>query len=1411
MPPPEKYWKTISPSLFPWEQEALDFVFERFPAQDNYRAWANFEFIADDGSINEVDLLVVCPQGVFLVEIKSNPGTLSGDTMNWTWEHEGKRKTRENPRLLANRKCKRLKSLLARQNAFKNQSVPYFEPLIFVSHSDAKNQLSAVAASNVALRDIAAKGGSPERPGVMAALQRRVCPGLKQFTSSPVNRPMIRALSRAMDQAGIRPSQSARRVGDFMLDQLVFDSPTGAYQDWTAKHVSIESTKRFARIYMVARQSTAAEKKIITEAAHREFRLLELLDHPGILKADPPTESDHGPVLFFRRSPDFLPLDQFLKNEGTALTVHDRLDILRQITEIIQYAHGKKVLHRSLSPRSILIRRDGPTKLVVQIFNWQTGGRLPSSTGSGTMQLSNTLHAGQLVEDTSLVYLAPEAFVGGADGGGEMDVFSLGALTYLLFTGRPPAESIAELQQKLRSSLSNGLNVREAMDGAVDTLDDLVKSSANGVASDRWPVADFLAGLDCIEEELTRPDEEEKANPLEAKKGDRLAGGFVVEKSLGSGAVSKTYVVNLGDSQWVLKVARDSKYNQRIQREFEILEKLKDLQFREVVKPHAVHHFDELVGFTMESAGEETLARRITREGPLDLTLLQRFGDDLLRTVRDLDEHGITHRDIKPDNIGVRVPGKKEQKLCLFDFSLSNTSPEDIKVGTAAYLDPFISERKVKRWDVSSELFSAAMTLHEMATGLLPSWGDGKSDPAAIADEVSIRPELFDPDLRERFSAFFNQALRRDFSQRFDNPSAMLDAWNHVFVAVDKPKTDHDEDATTQIPDNVTAGTQLVLLGLSTRLLNTLDRLNLVTVADLIAVNIRRIQRLPGVGNKTRRELGRLVWELRRRLPELEIDPAKAIADLENDSTTATPDAVASVDVIAKQVAIIGRGTDRVAEQEMLQRFLGWQLPEGVSPLDWTSQSDIAPALGVTRQRIGQVVTQARLRWTKFPAVTGLRDSIYELLCSVGGVAVHREMIDSILAARGSSFDDAQRTQMASVVVRAAIETERHQKEPRFQEFRSDGHIYIAVAPELKAFAQKLGSAADELAAQDPLPSPPSVITALRAIPVPDLPEQVAPMSDNRLCQLGAAASKRAALSSRREIYPVDLAPERSLTLAQNAFFGGLLTVAELRSRIAARYSQAAPLPDRPELDKLITSLGIELTWNPAAADGQGAYEIPGVEKGTGDYTSETLTERYQTRLSAARPGDVSPQIAEARNLEGKLTHAAKHGAFLTLAVPPGLLKRAEEELSDRFPVEICDLDAVFLSQMKQEAQRGGADWQIVLQADAAAPDSLAWKNLNVLIDRCIPALKTAMRSPQKTKLLINPGLLARYDRMNVLAELAGEVGRTDGVQGIWVLLPASDQNPLPTLNQRAIPMVTGNAAQHVRLNDAWLSNKHRG
>jgi len=1428
MPQPEKQWKTVTRSQFPWEQEALDFIYEQFPAQDNYRAWANFEFVADDGSINEVDLLVACPQGVFLIEIKSRPGDLSGDSRDWNWDHEGRRKTDENPVLLTNRKCKRLKSLLGRQKAFKKEGMPFIEPMVFVSHPGVVCHLSGNAAHYVRLRD------TEDRPGIMGAIRRRECPGLKHFEHQVVNRPRIKALAQAMDQAGIRPSQKSRRVGDFMLEELVFDSPLGIYQDWTAKHATLNSTRRVARLYMVSRQATEQEREITNKAALREFQILERLDHPGILKADPPTECEYGPVLFLREPPNSVRLDHFLSEEGDSLAVDLRLDILRQIGEIIAYAHGRKIVHRSLSPQSVLVRRDESGRPVVQVFNWQTGARLSAGDSSASVtQMSTTLHAGQLIEDSSQVFIAPEALAGNADGGTELDSFSLGALTYLLFTGKPPASSVTELQKKLKNSLSGGLNISEAMDGAVDSLVEIVRNTANGIPSDRSSVEDFLAALDLIEDELTQPEKSNVVSPLESKKGDQLEGGYVVQGRLGSGSVSVVFLVDLDGKKQVLKVARSSQYNQRLKDEFETLRDVQEkVRSRIVVAPFDLLEFGELVGFTMEPAftiGPEkqedgkqkkyrsTLAKFLREEGPLDLTYLQRFGDDLIRTIRDLDDAGgIAHRDLKPENMGLRVLGKKQYQLCLFDFSLSKASPEDIKVGTLAYMDPFIGERKVKRWDISSECFSAAMTLHEMATGVLPTWGDGKSDPASVKGEVNIQPERFDPDLRDRFTKFFQKALSRDFRERFDNPGEMVKAWSDIFATVDERKStrtshpeidDTDEEAAFEFPELVTAATQLVLLGLSTRLLNSLDRLNLITVADLLGYPLRRIYKLPNVGNKTRRELGELVRLLRERLPNVELDPAKAIEAAAKDEEQ-PPDAFATVDLIARQVAVIGRGKDRVAEQEILQAFLGWNRPDTEPSLEWPSQSDLAPRIDKTRQRIGQVVTEGRERWKRFPSITALRDTIYEIVRAQGGVVTHDELVAGVLAARGSAFDEPKRTAMASVATRAAMETERGLVESRFNEYRSGDRVFVALSPELKTYAVSLGQAADKLAGQDPIPSPASVLEVLLEVKAPEFPDEVSPPTDQRLCQLAVAASGMAALSSRMEIYQVGLEADRALMIAQNALFGGTLTVEEIQSRVAARLPRAKPLPVRPELDKLMAALGLDLKWNPSAAAGRGAYEMAGGE-GFSLHTSESLSSRQNTRTSPAPVvGVVAPEIAEAQAIEDKLRYAADNGAYLAISVPPGWEAIARIELESRFKVDVYDLDAAFLEGMRQQAKTAGADWNIVLRADGAPHDSADWKNLQMLVGRCLPAVAGGLRSPDRTKLLVHPGLLARYDRMEVLGDLAADVGRSDGIYGLWVLVPLNEQSPRPTLNHKAVPL--SNPAQHVRLNHAWLANKHR-
>ena len=144
-----------------------------------------------------------------------------------------------------------------------------------------------------------------------------------------------------------------------------------------------------------------------------------------------------------------------------------------------------------------------------------------------------------------------------------------------------------------------------------------------------------------------------------------------------------------------------------------------------------------------------------------------------------------------------------------------------------------------------------------------------------------------------------------------------------------------------------------------------------------------------------------------------------------------------------------------------------------------------------------------------------------------------------------------------------------------------------------------------------------------------------------------------------------------------------------------------------------------------------------------------------------------------------------------------------------RFDIDIRDLDRLFIELMKREAGTAGADWNVVLKADAATThDSADWQNLQILVERCLPDITKHLRSPDRTPLIVHPGLLARYDQMHLLSGIIADIGRVNGIHGLWLLVPANDTSPLPVINQKAIPIT--NPAQHIRLNRAWLANKHR-
>ncbi len=146
----DELWTEVEPSQFAHEREALDFVRRRLPNREPWRAWSNFTFLDTNGRPAEVDLLVVAPRGVILVEIKSYPdGELDGDARTWRWKPPAKSlRSYDNPFLAADGKAKRLKSLLLAQRAMRAGNAPrnagklWVEAVVFVSSPQLKVSLS---------------------------------------------------------------------------------------------------------------------------------------------------------------------------------------------------------------------------------------------------------------------------------------------------------------------------------------------------------------------------------------------------------------------------------------------------------------------------------------------------------------------------------------------------------------------------------------------------------------------------------------------------------------------------------------------------------------------------------------------------------------------------------------------------------------------------------------------------------------------------------------------------------------------------------------------------------------------------------------------------------------------------------------------------------------------------------------------------------------------------------------------------------------------------------------------------------------------------------------------------------------------------------------------------------------------
>jgi serine/threonine protein kinase len=191
---------------------------------------------------------------------------------------------------------------------------------------------------------------------------------------------------------------------------------------------------------------------------------------------------------------------------------------------------------------------------------------------------------------------------------------------------------------------------------------------------------------------------------------------------------------------------------------------------------------------------------------------LRRMAPILLQCCRALQaahEHGIIHRDFKPDNVFLVDQGDRTDFVKLVDFGIAKLNESmggshtqtGAVMGTPAYMSPEQAGGEPVI-DARSDIYSLGVTMFQMATGKLPFADAGPSFGKLLAAHLQQpppRPRSINPDLPEEVEAIILQTLEKDPARRFQSMTELHDVlarcMDALGVSTELPRVGETDDA----------------------------------------------------------------------------------------------------------------------------------------------------------------------------------------------------------------------------------------------------------------------------------------------------------------------------------------------------------------------------------------------------------------------------------------------------------------------------------------------------------------------------------------------------------------------------------------------------------------------------------------
>lgn len=263
------------------------------------------------------------------------------------------------------------------------------------------------------------------------------------------------------------------------------------------------------------------------------------------------------------------------------------------------------------------------------------------------------------------------------------------------------------------------------------------------------------------------------------RRGELLAGRYMLGERIGDGGMGVVYKAHHArlDRPLAVKVLPpgfddDALATRRLRDEGRAARRVRHPNIVRIVELGEDPRAEPFL--VMEHIAGESLRRIVGRDGRLAVPRALALVTQLLDALGEAHRCGVTHADVASDNVLVTPSRDGREVATLIDFGLARVAEYpylragEPAAGTPAYVAPELVRGEAPT--ASSDLYSAAVVLYELLTGLLPFGDDNPlvvlyrhvTDPV-VAPSCCCAPGTIPPEL----DAVVLRALAKDPAERY--------------------------------------------------------------------------------------------------------------------------------------------------------------------------------------------------------------------------------------------------------------------------------------------------------------------------------------------------------------------------------------------------------------------------------------------------------------------------------------------------------------------------------------------------------------------------------------------------------------------------------------------------------------------